>query len=59
MRTERAASIWRPLAKSGDELASKGLKFLRAYVTGRAKKLGRVAKRGRATTGGRRRVRVR
>jgi D-psicose/D-tagatose/L-ribulose 3-epimerase len=26
----RAASIWRPLAASGDELASKGLQFLRA-----------------------------
>jgi D-psicose/D-tagatose/L-ribulose 3-epimerase len=25
----RAASIWRPLARSGDELAQKGLKFLR------------------------------
>jgi D-psicose/D-tagatose/L-ribulose 3-epimerase len=28
----RAASIWRPLAKSGDELAERGLKFLRRYV---------------------------
>ncbi len=28
----RAASIWRPLAKSGDELAQKGLRFLRRYV---------------------------
>jgi D-psicose/D-tagatose/L-ribulose 3-epimerase len=28
----RAASIWRPLAKSGDELASKGLRFLRAGI---------------------------
>jgi len=28
----RAASIWRPLAKDGDELAKKGLKFIRQYV---------------------------
>jgi len=28
----RAASIWRPLAKSGDDLAIRGLKFLRRYV---------------------------
>ncbi len=28
----RAASIWRPLAKDGDELARKGLKFLRANL---------------------------
>ena len=28
----RAASIWRPLAKDGDELASKGLRFLRQLV---------------------------
>jgi len=28
----RAASIWRPLAKSGDDLAIRGLKFLRQYV---------------------------
>ncbi len=27
-----AASIWRPLARSGDELARKGLKFLRQYA---------------------------
>ena len=26
----RAASIWRPVARSGDELASKGLRFLKA-----------------------------
>lgn len=28
----RAASIWRPLAKDGDDLARRGLKFLRKYV---------------------------
>ncbi len=28
----RAASIWRPLAKDGDDLAKRGLKFLRQYV---------------------------
>ncbi|MBP7936833.1 MAG: sugar phosphate isomerase/epimerase [Phycisphaerae bacterium] len=28
----RAASIWRPLARSGDDLATRGLKFLRKYV---------------------------
>ncbi len=28
----RAASIWRPLARDGDELASKGLRFLKKYA---------------------------
>ena len=28
----RAASIWRPTARSGDELATKGLRFLRASI---------------------------
>lgn len=28
----RAASIWRPLAKDGDDLARQGLKFLKKYV---------------------------
>ncbi|HSW45859.1 MAG TPA: sugar phosphate isomerase/epimerase [Phycisphaerae bacterium] len=28
----RAASIWRPVAKSGDELATKGLRFLQASI---------------------------
>ena len=28
----RAASIWRPLAKDGDDLARQGLKFLRRYL---------------------------
>jgi len=33
----RAASIWRPLAKDGDELARKGLKLIRQYI-GKGKK---------------------
>ncbi len=28
----RAASIWRPVAKSGDELATKGLRFLKSIA---------------------------
>ena len=28
----RAASIWRPLAKDGDDLARRGLRFLRHYI---------------------------
>ena len=31
----RAASIWRPLARSGDELATKGLRFLLPKLAGR------------------------
>jgi len=31
----RAASIWRPLARSGDELAAKGLRFLLPRLAGR------------------------
>jgi len=30
----RAASIWRPLAKDGDDLAKRGLRFLRRYDRG-------------------------
>jgi D-psicose/D-tagatose/L-ribulose 3-epimerase len=30
----RAASIWRPLAKDGDDLARRGLKFLRGMLVG-------------------------
>jgi D-psicose/D-tagatose/L-ribulose 3-epimerase len=51
----RAASIWRPLAKSGDELASRGLKFLRKYLAP-----SRLQKRARGQSSGNgRRVAVR